>query len=174
MATLISTNESTTNISQTSRIVRFGIGAAMILSVMEPSVGTLGNMAYLPLFAIYFIFSALTGWDPVRAMFVHEEDGAINLSKPVRVALFSSGVLMIASVFVASANPLGLFAMLPLIGIYPIFAAIIGSDPIDVIVNNGRVQADTIALETSSAQVQTLFDSQSVKQSPKHHHDKAA
>jgi len=50
MATLISTNETTTNISQTSRIVRFGIGAAMILSVMDPSLGALGNMAYLPLF----------------------------------------------------------------------------------------------------------------------------
>jgi len=173
MATLISTNEATTNISQTSRVIRFGIGAAMILSVMDPSLGVLGNMAYLPLIAIYFIYCALTGWDPVRAVFTHKDEGAINLSKPARIVLLSSGTLMIASVFMVGVNPIGLFALLPLVGIYPITAAIIGSDPIDVIYNNGRVQTGTETRETS-AQVQTLFDGQTDIQSSQHHHDIAA
>jgi len=80
---------------------------------------------------------------------------------------------MIASVFVVGANPLGLFALLPLVGIYPITAAIIGSDPIDVIYNSGQVQTAT-EMVPGSAQVETLYDEQTVKQSPQHHHDKAA
>lgn len=57
----------TVNLSKGERILRFGVGMALVTSVLSMS-GALGWFALLPLLAIYPSLTALTGYDPVVAV----------------------------------------------------------------------------------------------------------
>lgn len=119
------------NLGQTSRLLRAALGTSLIVFTMTTPATPLGWLAILPLLAIYPVFTAIIGWDPARAFLTHKElaSKALNLSVVARVVAGLAGVVAIGSVYVASGT-LGYVALLPLLGIYPIFAAILGKDPV--------------------------------------------
>ncbi|WP_455212529.1 YgaP family membrane protein [Kaarinaea lacus] len=127
------------NLDKNSRLFRLLLGAGLIAFVMTTPEAPLGWYAVLPLLAIVPIFSALTGWDPIRAFFTHKttRGWALSFSKPVRVASGVLGIALIGSVYAASfaGISLGLLAILPILGIYPVSAAIAGMDPITALYN---------------------------------------
>jgi hypothetical protein len=54
------------NLSTTERYIRVGISIAAIVAAMESSLGS-GVFAAINVTAIAVAFTALIGWDPVRA-----------------------------------------------------------------------------------------------------------
>ncbi|MDH5327920.1 MAG: DUF2892 domain-containing protein [Gammaproteobacteria bacterium] len=113
------------NLSTVSRLVRVGAGATLIGVTMTTTATPLGWLALLPLLAIYPMFTAVTGWSPLKALLGSQGE----LSTPVRVVAATVGIAAIGSVYVVTA-PLGNLAVLPLLGIYPVFAAIAGVEPL--------------------------------------------
>lgn len=124
------------NISMISRIVRASLGALLIGFTMTTSATPLGVLTLLPLFSIYLVFTAITGWDALRALFHHEQPGSVQFNRLVRLGSALVSGAMIATVF------LGYVSVLPLVAIYPMFIAITGHDPLDVLYNQGNVQED--------------------------------
>ena len=139
MTNLTTLNTGAENVDKDSRLVRGLLGAGLIAFVMTTPEAPLGWYAILPLLAILPIFTAITGWDPVKAFFQHSiiSRHALHISRPVRWLVGAVGVAMIGSVYVASyiGSSLGLLAVLPILGIYPVFAAIAGMDPITALYN---------------------------------------
>ncbi|MDH5327893.1 MAG: DUF2892 domain-containing protein [Gammaproteobacteria bacterium] len=123
------------NLSRTSRLTRAMFGAVLIGYTMQTTVSPLGWLAVLPLLAIFPVFSAITGWSPVIALVAKLKTNTVadtRLSTYTRVLLGAFGATAIGSVYVASA-PLGALAVLPLIGIYPVLAAILGEEPLSAL-----------------------------------------
>ena len=122
------------NLPKVSRLFRALFGAGLIAFVLTTPAAPLGWYAILPLIAVYPIFTAITGWDPMKAFFQHPwlTQRALQFTKPVRYTVAAIGVALVGSVYVAAYfnTTLGLLAILPIIGIYPVFAAIAGMDPI--------------------------------------------
>lgn len=127
------------NLDTHSRAVRALVGAGLIVFVMTTPEAPLGWYTILPLLAVYPIFSSITGWDPVKAFFRHPNISrrALHFSGLLRVVAGVLGVSLIGSVYVASylGTSLGVFAVLPILGIYPVFAAIAGMDPVTALYN---------------------------------------
>lgn len=130
------------NLDKNSRAVRLAIGAGLIAFVMTTPQAPLGWYAVLPLLAVFPVFTAIVGWDPLKAFFQHSAVSrrALNFSRPVRWALGTLGVVLIGSVYVASYLDvsLGAWMVLPIVAIYPVFAAIAGMDPVTALYNLDR------------------------------------
>ena len=111
------------NISENSRAARMLIGIIFIAEAMTTK-GALGAIAVLPLLAIYPIFTAFIGWDPVKAACQQRSfiNCMLNFSRSARTALLVLGVAMFAPVFLVSGAP-GWLILLPLAAIYPIYLA---------------------------------------------------
>lgn len=60
-----------------------------------------------------------------------------NIGGGERIAHFVLGIGLVTSIF-AGSGPLGLAALLPLVGIYPMMTAILGVDPMHALVDGGR------------------------------------
>ena len=60
------TKHTLNNLSTTERYIRVGISIAAIVAAMESSLGS-GVFAAINFTAIAVAFTALIGWDPVRA-----------------------------------------------------------------------------------------------------------
>ena len=97
------------------------------------------------------MFTALVGWCPLKAIVARLKNNTVEdvrLSGYTRVLLGAFGITAIGSVYLAS-GPLGAAALLPLIGIYPVFMAIIGEEPVSALFahyasyeGEGEVQQD--------------------------------
>ena len=120
--------ENLNGFSQASRAV---LGCLLILIAMIAPKTPLGWLAVLPLVAVYPVFTAITGWNPVKTLYTKTRfaQRALHLSMVTRVVLAAVGVAAIGSVYVTP-GVLSYMAVLPLLGIYPVFAAILGADPI--------------------------------------------
>lgn len=127
------------NLRNVSRAIRGVIGVGLITFVMTTPAAPLGWYALLPLLAVYPIFTAIIGWDPAKAFFQNPAVASrgLQLSKPARLVLGVTGVSLIGSVYVAAffGGSLGLLAILPIMGIYPIANAITGVDLITALYN---------------------------------------
>jgi len=159
------TNTGVENLPQASRVIRGVVGAGLIAFVMTTPDAPLGWYALLPLLAVYPIFTAIIGWDPVKAFFQHPAVACrgLQLPKPARVVLGVTGILLIGSVYVAAffGSALGLLAILPIIGIYPVAAAITGMDPITALYNmdNNLIEGEvTRSLPAESGQRPAVFE----------------
>jgi len=150
------------NLDKSSRLFRLLVGAGLIAFVMTTPDAPLGWYAVLPLLAVFPIFSAITGWDPLKALFTHRTTTrwALSFSLPTRLAIGAIGVAMIASVYVAAyvGASLGWLVILPIVGIYPVFAAIAGMDPITALYNLDRgLERDMEAVEAPTVIGQPAF-----------------
>ena len=144
------------NLDGQARIVRGVVGIGLIAFVMTTPDAPLGWYAVLPLLAIVPIFSAITGWDLLKHLLRHAgfSRRALNLSAAVRWMLGAVGVAMIGSVYAAAYLDitLGLLTVLPILGIYPVFAAIAGMDPITALYNLDRDWLNGERTEPQTAQ----------------------
>ena len=158
MTTFSQFNTGVENLDGQARTVRGVVGAGLIAFVMTTPDAPLGWYAVLPLLAILPIFSAITGWDPLKYLLRHAgfSRRALNLSAAVRWLLGAVGVAMIGSVYVAAYLDitLGLLTVLPILGIYPVFAAIAGMDPITALYNLDRDWLDREWTEPQTAERQ--------------------
>ena len=147
----MSNSECFENLSRSSRLTRVLFGTVLIGFTMQTAVSPLGWLAVLPLLAIFPVFTALVGWCPLKAIVARLKNNTVEdvrLSGYTRVLLGAFGVTAIGSVYLAS-GPLGAAALLPLIGIYPVFMAIIGEEPVSALFahyasyeGEGEVQQD--------------------------------
>jgi len=133
------------NISTGERIVRALIAVSMLFYPMLGDLTQLEWVSLLPLIAIYPMFTAVVGWDPV--MFIietGEHAGRSNqVRKAARIILAGVGALMIAATLTVPAGRIGYYSLPALFGILPIFVAILGENPI-------------LALRSSIVELQTL------------------
>ncbi|WP_455204106.1 YgaP family membrane protein [Kaarinaea lacus] len=162
----MTTNNTTSaaqNIDTSSRAVRLVVGMGLIAYVLTSQQTPLGLLAVLPLIAIYPVFTGIIGWDPLVAVIKQRRfmQLALQIPKIARVALATAGFAMIGSVFFTA--ELGNFAILALAGIYPIFLAITGYDPITAlytldidIATESSSNAKTATLELARTKAQTL------------------
>jgi hypothetical protein len=174
-------NTGVENLDKHSRALRLLIGAGLIAFVMTTPQAPLGWYAVLPLLAIFPIFTAIIGWDPLKALFLHSgfSRRALNFSRPVRWVVGATGVALIGSVYVAAylGVSLGLLMVLPIVGIYPLFAAIAGMDPVTALYNLDREWIAT--QDTDDARQAAAFDvihgsKISTAEQEHKHHPKAA
>jgi hypothetical protein len=120
----------------------------------------------LPLLAVYPLFTAITGWTPVKALFRHSSFSrqALSFSRPVRFVVGAVGVALIGSVYVAAylGVSLGAWAVLPILGIYPVSAAIAGMDPITALYNLDRdwIEPQQVSGKQQSATFSVIEGSQ--------------
>jgi len=123
------------NISTAERIVRALIAISMLFYPMLSDLSQLDWISLLPLIAIYPMFTAVVGWDPV--MFVIETGEHAGRSNQVRTAariiLASVGALMIAATLTAPTGRIGYYSLPALFGILPVFIAILGENPIQAL-----------------------------------------
>jgi hypothetical protein len=169
------------NLGMQSRAARLLIGAGFIAFVMTTPQAPLGWYAVLPLLAVFPIFTAIIGWDPLKAFFQHASvtRRALNFSRPARWIVGATGVALIGTVYVAAYLDisLGLLMVLPILGIYPVFAAIAGMDPVTALCNLDREWVET--QDASDAQPAAAFDvihgsKTSAAEQEHQHHPKAA
>lgn len=105
-----------------------------LIMVAYPALGdgaTMGVFALLPLIAIYPMYTAVVGWDPVKYfMDVAEPLGrAVQLQWAARLVLAIIGSVMIGATLTVHGE-LGWFGLLALLAIGPVFIAIIGENPL--------------------------------------------
>ena len=159
-------SERVENLGQTSRVLRALTGAALIGVTMQSGAAPLGWLAVLPLLAIYPMFTAISGWSPLKALFGQSYQGREysngQLSTATRVILAATGVVAIGSVYTVS-GPVGNLIILPLLGIYPVFTAILGEEPVTALISQNVSQTQDAAEEH--------FESESEEHDGHHHHE---
>ena len=136
--------ENVENLTASERVLRALAGSVFILYTMNASVTPLGWLAVLPLLAVYPIFTAITGWSPIRFLFNKQDNQSRTLSTVQRSAWGLTGAAAIGSVYMVS-GPLGGFAVLPLLGIYPVLVAILGEEPVSTLFQDQEEQTDSKA-----------------------------
>jgi hypothetical protein len=169
------------NLDKYSRAMRALIGAGLVAYVMITPQAPLGWYAVLPLLAVYPLFTAITAWDPIKALFRHSSFSrrALHFSRSVRFVVGAVGVALIGSVYVAAylGVSLGAWAVLPILGIYPMFAAIAGMDPITALYNLDRdwIEPQQASVKPQSATFGVIKGSKStVSEQEDKQHPKAA
>ena len=124
-----------------TREQRFARATAALLMLGYPMLTTmtpLGVIALLPLIAIYPMFTAVVGWDPVRYV-LNASDETLGVSRSVaRAGLVVIGTGLIGATMLTTVNPIGGIAVLALLGILPIFAAIFGENPLTALLTSSR------------------------------------
>lgn len=124
-------------------VERYTRAAAALVLILYPMLTTqapLGLIAVLPLIAIYPMFTAVVGWDPVRYVLNNSETAGIN-QKVARVGLVIIGTGLIGATMLTTVNPIGGLAVLALLGILPLFVAIFGENPITALIESSRKAA---------------------------------
>jgi hypothetical protein len=133
----IQNHESHGDLTTSQRVARTAAALVMFLYPMTTAASPLGIIALLPLIAIYPMFSAVVGWDPVR--YVLEGNKEWGISQTVaRAGLVVIGTGLIGAPMLASVNPIGGLSLLALLGILPIFAAIFGENPVTALIESNR------------------------------------
>lgn len=138
----IQNHESHGDLTASQRVARTAAALVMFLYPMTTAASPLGIIALLPLIAIYPMFSAVVGWDPVRYVLSDKERG---ISQTVaRAGLVVIGTGLIGATMLASVNPIGGLSLLALLGILPIFVAILGENPVTALVESSRSHQDEV------------------------------
>jgi hypothetical protein len=123
------------SIAKGERIVRALLAISMLFYPMLMATSHLEWIALLPLVAIYPMFTAVVGWDPI--LFVIETGEHAGKSRRVRivarVVLAGVGALMILAPLTVPTGPLGWFSLPALFGTLPVFIAILGENPIQAL-----------------------------------------
>lgn len=151
---MIATNMLTTHpLSLVERVARSIAGAALISSVLVASENT---PSWLALLGIYPLYSGLTGI-AIHSLFE-------NTSVAYRLSQAVASLALIGSVFVISTEPLSVFVMLPLIGIYAALCAMLGRSPVAAMLDAHKsipyivasVAETSAASSTATARTATL------------------
>ena len=129
------------DLSRSERIARAGGALVMLVYPMIASSAPLGLITLLPLIAIYPMYSAIVGWDPVRYVLSNLESQGISRAV-ARAGLAVIGTGLIAATMFTSLSPLGGLAVLALLGILPIFIAIFGENPLVALFESSQVRAE--------------------------------
>ncbi len=129
------------NLTPSQRYARAAAALVMLIYPMITVASPLGLIALLPLIAIYPMFSAVVGWDPVRYVLSGDKD--LGISQTVaRAGLVIVGTGLIGATMFATVNPLGGLIILALLGIAPIFVAIFGENPVIALIESNRIYRD--------------------------------
>lgn len=125
------------DLTAVERFTRAAAALVLLLYPMLTAQPTLGLIALLPLIAIYPMFTAVVGWDPVRYVLTNSEAVGIN-QKVARTGLVIIGTGLIGATMLTSVNPLGGLAVLALLGTLPLFIAIFGENPVTALFESSR------------------------------------
>ncbi|WP_455206862.1 hypothetical protein [Kaarinaea lacus] len=114
------------------RFTRALLAISMLFYPMLSSALQMDWIAMLPLVAIYPMFTAIVGWDPI--LFLVESGEHAGKSSQVRtvarLVLISVGALMIVAALIIPAGYIGWYSLLALFGAIPVFIAILGENPV--------------------------------------------
>jgi hypothetical protein len=125
-------NTGTNTLTFTERVLRVAVGSAGIGSIFTTTASVLGWQVVLPLIGSYAVVSGMTGTGILRS-FLGDSSA---LYRGVQIAL-SAG--LIGTVFIANTAPLGLIAILPIVGIYTALAALLGQSPVSAVIEAAKV-----------------------------------
>ena len=129
------------DLTSSQRYARAIASLVLIFYTMLTNTPTLGLVALLPLIAIYPMFSAVVGWDPLR--YVLNSSDSVGVNKAVaRTGLVVIGAGLIAATMLAEIAPLGGLTILALVGILPIFVAIFGENPVAALFDSTQSTAE--------------------------------
>jgi hypothetical protein len=131
------------DLTSSQRVARAAAALVMLIYPMVTVTSPLGFIVLLPLIAIYPMFTAIVGWDPVGYVFASIEESDWISKTVARVGLGIVGTGLILATMLVSVNPLGGFAILALLGIAPIFLAIFGENPIKVLFESRETKSDS-------------------------------
>jgi len=160
------------NISLPSRIFRAITALFMLIYPMIEGL-PIDLVALFPLIAIYPMYTAIVGWDPVA--FILASARAQGKYSQIRVAarvfLFIIGAALIGYTLVIaelSSKVLGNNSILALVGILPIYVAIIAENPIvalrdsiAAVLNNSEVETkQSLAINTDPKIMNNISDVQ--------------
>jgi len=126
------------DLTNTQRYARAAAALIMLGYPMVTAAAPLGIVAILPLLAIYPMFTAVVGWDPVRYV-LNDSRQTLGVNQTVaRTGLVVVGTGLIAATMLTTVNPIGGIAILALLGILPIFVAIFGENPFSALAQSCR------------------------------------
>lgn len=128
-------NDTQGDLTRSERTARATAALVMLVYPMITSAAPLGFIALLPLIAIYPMYSAIVGWDPIRYVLSSLESRGISRTV-ARTGLGVIGTGLIVTTMVTNVSPLGGLAVLALVGILPIFVAIFGENPVTALFEN--------------------------------------
>lgn len=131
--------ESHGELSTSQRVARAGAALVMLFYPMTTAASPLGLIALLPLIAIYPMFSAIVGWDPVRYVLYGDNDWCISQTV-ARAGLIVIGTGLIGATLLSEAYPMGGLVILALVGTLPIFVAILGENPVSALMQSSSGQ----------------------------------
>lgn len=126
------------NLTTCQRQSRAVAAIIMLVYPMITAASPLGLVALLPLIAIYPMFTAIVGWDPIRYVLANANEEQGVSQTVARTGLVIVGTGLIGATMVTSVYPLGGLAVLALLGILPIFVAIFGENPVSALFESGR------------------------------------
>lgn len=135
MATGIALIHTEGNIAVRERITRAVVAIFMLVYPMVTEASPLDVLALLPLIAIYPMFTAIVGWDPVQFVV---DTGALNnktflLNLVSRIVLVSVGIMMLLVTLTIPDTYVGWYSLLALLSIVPIMIAIVGENPVQAL-----------------------------------------
>jgi len=125
-------NTGTNTLSFAERVLRVAVGSAFVGSIFATTTTVLDWQVVLPLIGSYAVVSGLTGTGILRSFL----DNRPTMYRSVQLAL---SAVLIGSVFIDNTAPLGLMAILPMIGVYAALSALLGQSPVSAILESARV-----------------------------------
>ncbi len=132
MNTIANQNTGTKTLTFIERILRVAVGSTLIGSIFTTAGTVVEWQVMLPLLGSYAVVSGMTGISIVRS-FLNDQPALYRSFQ-----LLLSAVL-IGTVFIVNTTPLGLMVLLPMIGIYTAFAALLGQSPVNTVLEAARV-----------------------------------
>ena len=142
MATKLNQSVNIENISTTGRILRVAVGVALISPLFVVS-GSVGLLSVLGLLAIFPVVCGIDGFCPITAWYQRTMSNDKPMSKTSRYHYAMLATALIAPVFFAEGYSLGVWAVLPLLGIYPAIVAIIGENLFAAVLrSNAKIPAE--------------------------------
>jgi hypothetical protein len=132
MNTIANQNTGINTLTFVERVLRVTVGSAFIGSIFTATATVLDWQVVLPLLGSYAVVSGMTGTGILRSFL----DSRPALYRGVQIAL---SVGLISTVFIDNTAPLGLIAILPIIGIYAAFAALLGQSPVNAVIEATKV-----------------------------------
>ena len=142
------------DITTRTRLVRAITALAMVGYPMVSGGAPIGIFALLPLIAIYPMYTAVVGWDPVKfLMEVAEPQGrSAQLQWAARFVLVMTGIAMIGATLTISGE-VGWYGLLALFAIVPVFIAIMGENPVDALRDSSKQLRDIDVIRSRQAGV---------------------
>jgi len=133
------------NIKTSERIIRAAVAVVMFAYPMVIETSLIHLLAFLPLIAIYPMFTAIVGWDPVLfAKETGEFKGKTRLLSVVaRIILVLVGTMMIVATLTFSNPYVGWYSLLALFAIVPIMIAIMAENPIQALRESNAALRDS-------------------------------